>query len=60
MNLMATDLRDSINSGLNSGVRQSISGGENTIVLIEKFLIAQNSDQITTQLSDSIIATVKE
>tara|TARA_B100001093_G_C26781971_1_gene995014 strand:- start:518 stop:691 length:174 start_codon:yes stop_codon:yes gene_type:complete len=57
---MAIDLRDSIKSGLNSGVRQSISGGEDTIVLIDKFLITQGADQIITQSDDNIIAAVRE
>jgi hypothetical protein len=57
---MATDLRDSIKNGLNSGIRQSVSGGEDAIVLIEKFLVAQNSDQIITQSGNNIVAVVKQ
>jgi hypothetical protein len=51
---MAIDLRDSIKSGLNSGVRQSISSGEITVV----FLITQGLDRIVTQSNDSIIGAV--
>jgi len=57
---MAIDLRNSIKSGLNSGVRQSISGGENTIVLIDKFLVTQGQDQIITQSGDNIVGSVRE
>ena len=55
---MPVSLRNSLNPGLNAGLRQSISSNVASIVLVDKFLTTQGSDQIITQSDDNIVATV--
>ena len=57
---MPVSLRNSLNPGLNAGLRQSISSNIAPTVLVDKFLITQGSDQIITQSDDNIIGTVRE
>ena len=55
---MAGNLRNSLNTGLNDGLRQSISGGVTPVVLVLKNLVTQNSDQLITQSGDNLTGKV--
>ncbi len=55
---MAGRLRNSINIGLNRGLRQSISGGVAPVVLVLKNLVTQGSDQLITQSGDNLTGNV--
>jgi len=57
---MPVSLRDSLNLGLNAGLRQSISSNAASTTLVDKFLITQGEDQIITQSGDNIIGSVRE
>ena len=57
---MSGRLRNSINIGLNNGLRQSISGGvAPDIVLVVKNLITQGGDQLITQSGDTFTGNVR-
>jgi len=55
---MAVALRSSIGKSLNEGLRRSISAKASGVVLVDKFIITQNSDQLITQSGDSLIGAV--
>lgn len=55
---MAVNLRNSINIGLNNGLRQSISGGV-AVALVLKNLITQGGDQLITQSGDTLTGNVR-
>tara|TARA_R100000278_G_scaffold106011_1_gene82543 strand:+ start:366 stop:533 length:168 start_codon:yes stop_codon:yes gene_type:complete len=55
---MSGKLRNSINIGLNRGLRQSISGGVAPVALVLKNLVTQGSDQLITQSGDNLTGNV--